>query len=102
VKLCFGESLFAVGSPPSLGSWNCAGAVPLTWAAGDVWSGSVLLPIEGQLELKFVVRRGDGSLVWQEGANLVLQTAKDERLLSFVGIYPPGSGSSGQLHIVRA
>jgi hypothetical protein len=98
-KLCFGESLLAVGSHAGVGSWDVSAALPLVWSTGDVWSADAALPLEGRVELKFVVRRADGSLVWQAGANLVLETTAAARIAVWEGAYPPGQGRSGPLYV---
>lgn len=96
-KLHFGEVLLAVGSHPAVGSWDVAGAAPLTWSDGDVWQAVVALPAEARVEMKFVVRRPDGGLVWQQGANLeaVLAPGALSRALCFEGSYPSAFGGAG-------
>jgi hypothetical protein len=96
-KLHFGEVLLAVGSHPAVGSWDVAGAAPMTWSDGDVWQAVVALPAEARMEMKFVVRRPDGGLVWQQGGNLeaVLAPGALSRALCFEGSYPSAFGGAG-------
>ena len=96
-KLHFGEVLLAVGSHPAVGSWDVVGAAPMTWSDGDVWQAVVALPAEARVEMKFVVRRPDGGLVWQQGGNLeaVLAPGALSRALCFEGSYPSAFGGTG-------
>lgn len=101
-KLHFGEHMLAVGSHPALGAWDVAGAAPLTWSDGDAWQAVVALPAEGRMEMKFVVRKADGSLVWQQGANLevvLAPAAGGSRSLCFDGSYPSAFGGSGPFNV---
>ena len=63
----FGQCIAVVGSE-SLGQWNAAGGLTLTWAEGDSWSGSIELPEGAQLEFKLVKVAGNHSN-WEDGAN---------------------------------
>lgn len=101
-KLCFGENLLAVGSHAGLGAWDVSAGAQLLWTEGDIWTAEAALPLEGRVELKFVVRRGSGSLVWQAGDNLVLETAPSQRTASYEGSYPPGQGRAGPLIVYEA
>lgn len=83
--LAFGEHLLVVGSHPAVGAWDVAGAASLVWSPGDLWSCSVSLPAEAQLECKFLIRRPDGALIWQAGENLALTVSPVGRTLAFVG-----------------
>jgi len=96
-KLHFGEVMLAVGSHPAVGSWDVAGAAAMAWSEGDVWQSVVSLPAEGRLEMKFVVRKADGSLLWQQGFNLevMLAPGASNRALCFEGSYPPAFGGNG-------
>ena len=98
-KLCFGESLMAVGSHAGLGAWDCAAAVPLTWSEGECWTGTATVPAEGFVELKFCIRRANGTLVWQAGDNIKVHLTPNERQLPFSGSYPPGLGRPGALNV---
>lgn len=40
----FGATLKVVGSHDALGEWDVARALPMTWAAGDVWTVTAELP----------------------------------------------------------
>jgi hypothetical protein len=80
-----GEDLLVVGSHPAVGAWDVAGAASLVWSPGDLWSCSVSLPAEAQLECKFLIRRPDGALIWQAGENLALTVSPVGRTLAFVG-----------------
>ncbi|MCK2216114.1 DUF5110 domain-containing protein [Actinomadura sp. ATCC 31491] len=74
-----GQSVYAVGGAPQLGSWSVAGAVKLSPTAYPAWTGTVTgLPPETSVEWKCVKRREQGfpdtADQWQPGANSVLTT----------------------------
>lgn len=47
-----GESFSIVGNLPELGEWSTEGALPLEWAEGHVWCGTLSLPVGTVAEFK--------------------------------------------------
>lgn len=75
-----GQSVYAVGASPELGSWSPAGALPLSASNYPTWAGTVTLPANQTLEWKCLKRDEQdptASVVWEGGANntIVLETA---------------------------
>jgi Starch binding domain len=52
----YGDAIRAVGALPELGAWEPERAPSLTWCEGDLWSGSLCLPVTEE-PIKFKVRR---------------------------------------------
>jgi hypothetical protein len=44
-----------VGNAKELGGWDVSRAPKLTWSAGDLWTGTVPLPLGQEVEFKFVI-----------------------------------------------
>ena len=63
----FGDTLLAVSAP----AWDPASSPALTWGPGDEWMGAVAVPKAGSapVEFKLVLAKADGSLVWEDGPN---------------------------------
>ncbi|GLC39272.1 hypothetical protein PLESTM_000872100 [Pleodorina starrii] len=69
-KRCnFGEAFAVVGSVPELGSWDPTRAVKMTWTAGDVWLAHVQLPVDTEVQYKYVRINKDGAVVAWEGVD---------------------------------
>ncbi len=64
----WGQNVFAVGEIPELGEWDPERAVPLSPDAYPTWQASVELPEGRAFEWK-CLKKGDGEVVWQRGAN---------------------------------
>jgi hypothetical protein len=48
----YGERFKVVGNQPALGSWDVTKAPELKWYDGDLWAGSVELPVGKDIEFK--------------------------------------------------
>lgn len=70
----FGQTLYVCGSPLALGAWDPAQAYEMVFTPGSVWQTSFVVPTdrEGSFEYKYLVKNGDGSCVWESGANHTL------------------------------
>ncbi|PNH01456.1 hypothetical protein TSOC_012656 [Tetrabaena socialis] len=67
-KRCnFGEAYAVVGSVPELGSWDPAKAARMQWTPGDVWEAVVRLPVDTDVQYKYVRIKEKGGLVAWEG-----------------------------------
>eukprot|EP00877_Chromochloris_zofingiensis_P012513 jgi/Chrzof1/7515/Cz02g26180.t1 len=65
-----GEALLLLGGHTSLGDWDVSQAAPMTWGEGHVWTTELELPSDcTSLSFKAVLRKPDGSLVWEKGDN---------------------------------
>jgi len=71
----FGDELFVVGDHPSLGAWDTSRAIPLVTEPGSFPKWSLRSPLllsddpadlPGWLEYKYVIRRIDGSVQWED------------------------------------
>lgn len=58
----------AAGGCPELGRWNPEVSPSLSWQEGGIWSAEVALP-PGEYSFKCMLRRADGSYVWEAGEN---------------------------------
>eukprot|EP00878_Enallax_costatus_P026275 GHUV01028175.1.p1 GENE.GHUV01028175.1~~GHUV01028175.1.p1 ORF type:complete len:195 (+),score=59.54 GHUV01028175.1:147-731(+) len=63
-----GEVWKLPGGCPELGSWSPELSPSLHWQEGGIWSAEVALP-PGEYSFKCMLRRADGSYVWEEGEN---------------------------------
>ena len=54
----FGESIKMVGNEACLGAWDLGKGVDLTWTDGDVWRGTVEIPVGAPLRFKARHRPG--------------------------------------------
>lgn len=75
----YGQNLFVVGNVPALGNWSPAAGVALTWISGSGTQGNwrvtnVPLPASSSIQYKYVKKDGSGNVVWESGANRVLNT----------------------------
>ncbi|MFD0267328.1 carbohydrate-binding module family 20 domain-containing protein [Streptomyces sp. NPDC127106] len=69
----WGDQVFAVGSVPALGSWDPSHAVPLDAHGYPVWAAEASIPSDSPVEYKYLVKKTDGTLTWEEGANRLMQ-----------------------------
>ena len=70
-----GDALALVGAGPELGNWDPSKAP--TFAEGAL---ALDYPVGAVLDAKLVIRRADGSVTWQEGANTARLILEDEAL----------------------
>ena len=99
----FGEELRIVGSHKSMGAWDVASSMTLSWGEGDVWTtDDVELPVDGVYIYKFaIVPSGQPGTVieWQQGNNQVLTLSPDDHPRLWV--YDNWSGNPNQSSIYR-
>lgn len=69
-----GQSLYIVGAPATLGSWDPSAAVPLTQVDASTWTGTATLPGSATVEFKYIRRNADGSVVWESDPNRSVAT----------------------------
>jgi len=62
-----GDVVVMVGAGPELGDWDPSAGVPLV--IGGTVTGGLKLPDGAVLEYKFVIRRPDGAVVWEQRPN---------------------------------
>jgi alpha-amylase len=74
-----GQNVYVVGNRSELGAWNAAAVKPLTWISGTGstghWRATLALPANVTVEYKYIRKAGNGDVVWESGANRVLNTA---------------------------
>lgn len=75
----YGQNIFVVGNVPALGNWSPAAGVALTWISGSGTQGNwrvsnVALPASSSIQYKYIKKDGSGNVVWESGANRVLNT----------------------------
>jgi len=61
----FGSELFVTGSAYGMGQWDVQFAPTMTWTEGHVWSCSVDIPENTDVEFKYVVRNKKSELHWE-------------------------------------
>ncbi len=83
----YGDQVLVVGSDAALGSWDPARAVRAETATDlfPNWAASTDLPAGAHIEYKFIVRKGDGSIVWEPGGNRVIDVPASGRGLVLEG-----------------
>jgi alpha-amylase len=69
-----GQSVYLVGAPASLGSWDPGAAVPLTQVDATTWTGTATLPGSATVEFKYIRKNTDGSVVWESDPNRSVAT----------------------------
>lgn len=75
-----GQNVFVVGSIPALGSWSPAAAKSMAVVAGtgsgssNQWRATLSLPSDITVEYKYIKKDGGGNVIWESGANRVLNT----------------------------
>lgn len=71
----FGQEVAVVGEIDTLGKWDAAAAIPLTWTDGDVWTAAIEVPVGSTVQYKYIIRAPDSGevLEWQSGDNLVIE-----------------------------
>lgn len=81
-----GDALALVGDLPELGAWDTGAALALSGDDWPMWRGTVVLPAGVRARTKLIVRRADGTIGWQPGADGLLRvpTGADEAVLSLV------------------
>lgn len=63
-----GEVWKVCGGSPELGGWFPEVAPALSWNDGGIWSAEIALP-PGTYSFKCMLRRADGSYIWETGEN---------------------------------
>ena len=67
-----GQSVYVVGSSPDMGGWSPANAIKLNPKQYPVWSATISLPAEFDVEWKCIKRdenNPNNRLTWQDGDN---------------------------------
>lgn len=65
-----GDTVCICGDHPSLGEWNTDRSLPLQSLNG--FKKEIHLPLDdmtGEIQFKFILKRSDGTIVWEEGDN---------------------------------
>jgi alpha-amylase len=74
----FGQNIFVTGSINELSNWSTGNPVPLAWISGQGtrgnWRATVTLPASTHVEYKYIKKDGSNNVIWESGANRVLQT----------------------------
>ncbi|OEJ30256.1 hypothetical protein BGK67_01775 [Streptomyces subrutilus] len=73
----WGDTVFVTGSTPELGSWSPDAAVPLSSASAPVWTASLVLEGAASVSFKYLIKRADGSVVWEQADNRAMTTPSD-------------------------
>ena len=63
-----GSPVYLVGSVAALGSWNTAGALPMT-QSGAAWTRTVTLPASTYVEYKYIEKDSAGNVTWEQDPN---------------------------------
>ena len=75
----WGESVWAVGSIPELGTWDVTKALMLTGSSGangaTNWQATAKLPADTRVSYKFIKLQTDGTPVWEQDPNRDFQTS---------------------------
>ncbi|XP_042516476.1 uncharacterized protein LOC122090820 [Macadamia integrifolia] len=70
----FGQQFLLVGDDPIFGLWDPSNAIPLEWSDGHIWTVELDLPVGKSVQFKFILEGTDGEVVWQPGADRLVQT----------------------------
>ncbi|SEG10489.1 alpha-amylase [Thermomonospora echinospora] len=71
-----GQDVYVVGNIPELGNWNPAHAVKLNTDAGTYphWSGSAALPANTPIAYKYIIKKDNDPVIWEQGGNRTATT----------------------------
>mmetsp|Transcript_63953 Transcript_63953/g.150461 ORF Transcript_63953/g.150461 Transcript_63953/m.150461 type:complete len:519 (+) Transcript_63953:264-1820(+) len=72
-----GDTVLAIGSPPSMGGWKPDGALKFKTDAKSfpIWTAEAALDLGKEVEFKFVMQRASGNLQWENGDNKKITVA---------------------------
>ncbi|XP_027067048.1 uncharacterized protein [Coffea arabica] len=70
----FGQQFLIVGDDPMFGLWDPSNAIPLNWSEGHVWTVEMDIPCDKVMKYKFILKRGDDTILWQPGPDRILRT----------------------------
>ncbi|XP_043697868.1 uncharacterized protein LOC122648708 [Telopea speciosissima] len=70
----FGQRFLLVGDDSVFGLWDPSNAIPLEWSDGHIWTVELDLPVGKSVQFKFLLEGITGEVVWQPGADRLLQT----------------------------
>lgn len=83
----FGDTVVVVGSDPALGAWNPWAGVPMGGENWPDWSTRASLPAGAHVEWKLVTIEASGEVVWEPGANRVLDLPASGRAVVVSGAF---------------
>lgn len=69
VSTVWGQEVRIVGDVDDLGAWSPAAGLPLSSASYPVWRAELDLPVGTTFEYKYVKVDGNGTVIWESGAN---------------------------------
>ncbi|XP_027071398.1 uncharacterized protein [Coffea arabica] len=72
----FGQQFLIVGDDPMFGLWEPSNAIPLNWSEGHVWTVEMDIPCDKVMKYKFILKRGDNTILWQPGPDRILRTSE--------------------------
>ena len=72
----WGESIILLGNETSLGEWNPSHAITMQCLSEDHWQAHIQLE-NHKFEYKYAIRKGDGSIHWEQGDNRKLCINED-------------------------
>lgn len=75
----WGQRLAVAGSEQELGAWDTEKAKELAYLPGDVWSGEVNIPGDGNVsfEYKYILKDEKDKIEWESGENRVFTTDEE-------------------------
>ncbi|MCB5167655.1 hypothetical protein LG634_22845 [Streptomyces bambusae] len=93
----WGEGVYVTGSTAELGSWDPARAVPLSAAGYPAWSATATAAADTPVLFKYLIKRPDGQVVWEQGADRLLTTPPGTAALTLHDVFrtEPGTAGSG-------
>ena len=65
----FGEDLLVVGDTSMIGKWKVENGLKMKWVQGGWWQGDTLLPVEKEVNYKYVLARNGLPMVWDHGVS---------------------------------
>lgn len=86
----WGQSVYVIGNNSELGNWSPADALKLDSDSYPTWNGVFTMPANASIEWKCIKRSEtdpDSQLVWQPGANNLLQTGDSGSAASTSGSF---------------
>ncbi|MFL1456069.1 carbohydrate-binding module family 20 domain-containing protein [Marinobacter sp. GN3S48] len=86
----WGQSVYVTGNNSELGNWSPADALKLDSDSYPTWNGTFTMPANAGIEWKCIKRSEtdpDSQLVWQPGANNLLQTGDSGSAASTSGSF---------------
>nr|XP_043639074.1 putative receptor-like protein kinase At5g39000 [Erigeron canadensis] len=81
-KCSYEDKILVTGNDQVLGLWDPNNAIELKWSEDHLWSTDLDIPTAKFIKFKFIMRKGNGEIVWQPGPDRVLACYKTDKTMT--------------------